>query len=136
MYLLSSTTLHNYRKLAWHVNYEQFPDYSVIVLTRPTAPGSPFILSRFNSKCLYLCRYFGGLSLALLSDSLHSRGYLSLTTNRRLFASLSSVGPAAAMILLSFAACGDDPIAIVVLCVGFSLRNEPKRLITVRWSFF
>ena len=69
------------------------------------------------------CRYLGGLFLSFVADVLFSRGYLTLTSTRRLLNSLSSLGPAAAVALASFAACDDAPVAILVTCVGFFLSG-------------
>lgn len=68
-------------------------------------------------------RYFGGVITARTADWLVRSKYLSLVNARRIFNTLSQVGPAVALLTLSFLGCNTTAV-VALLVVGASLNGS------------
>ena len=64
---------------------------------------SKFLINKLNY--LMCCRYAGGLIHGKIADTLYARGTMSLVNVRRVFNSICLMGPAIALVLLSWSGC-------------------------------
>ncbi|PSN49739.1 putative inorganic phosphate cotransporter [Blattella germanica] len=71
----------------------------------------------FLSALPYLVMWFSSICSGWLCDFLINRGYLSITSARKLFTTIASLGPAAGMIGASYAGC-DRTATVALITVG------------------
>lgn len=66
----------------------------------------------------FVCRYVGGLVHGKIADILYVRRLMSLVNIRRLFNTICMLGPALALVLLSWSGC-NTTYAVTTVCAGF-----------------
>ena len=70
----------------------------------------------------YICLFVGILIVSWASNKLSSSGLVSNFNNRRIFNSIGTVGPALALVWVSFAGC-DVVMTVAALCLAMGLNS-------------
>ncbi|XP_053640971.2 sialin-like isoform X2 [Cherax quadricarinatus] len=105
----------------------QLPTYMKNVL------GFSITKNGFLSGLPFLLRYMGGVISSTSGDWLVGHGYLTIVNARRIYSAIAMLGPAAVLLVVSYAGC-DASLAVSLLCLSLFLNGSITTSLLVNFT--